>query len=237
MIARRQSYTQKIERRLKAFLQNSNLFPTLKIGRELYVLFFFCFLFFCIILRLVFVQIIYAKDYEAQLNEQHVSESSLKAQRGQIYVYDKSGQPVKLTENIELFTVFVDPYFVYDKAFFISKLAPFIYKHLCVLYGVDQIGPLQCIRNVEKFTNTTILPKEPDVFYMGSGITVEDNPSFDRSGYNTETTDIIQKFSTGTYALDLIKTALDQKIQQGVRPSNYLGNFDNKDLLASLSGL
>jgi cell division protein FtsI/penicillin-binding protein 2 len=66
-----------IEEKLK---DNKNLADFLQ--RPEFVIFvIFCCLFFILILRLFFVQIIHHKKYEEVLNNQHVTQSSLQADR------------------------------------------------------------------------------------------------------------------------------------------------------------
>ena len=114
------------------------------------MLVFFSFLFFIILIRLFFLQVIDHAYYDNLLNVQHVSQSLLKAKRGNIFAYDKSGKPVQLTENISLYNVYADPKFIRDKTRFIDELTPVVYKHLCEIYGMKQIADTtQCIQNIE----------------------------------------------------------------------------------------
>ena len=48
---------------------------------EFIIFLIFCFLFLVLIIRLFFVQIVHHKKYEEILNNQHVTQSSLKADR------------------------------------------------------------------------------------------------------------------------------------------------------------
>jgi hypothetical protein len=41
-----------------------------------------------------------------------MSQSFLKAERGDILAYDKSHNEVKLTENISIYNVFIDPKYI-----------------------------------------------------------------------------------------------------------------------------
>jgi len=137
----------------------------IKVTKEFYLLSFFAFLFFIIFLRLFWLQIFNHSYYEDLLSRQHVSQSFLKAKRGNIFAYDKSGKPVQLTENITMYNIFVDPKFVWDKPRFIELLTPVIYSHLCEMYGMKQITKENCIKNLEIYTKKEILPKEPQFFY------------------------------------------------------------------------
>jgi hypothetical protein len=85
-------------------------------------------------------------------------------------VTDRSDAPLKLTENVILYNVFVDPKFVKDKPRFISIMTPLIYLHLCQINAFSKPSREQCIRNIESFAKVTILPKPPEVMYYGNGL-------------------------------------------------------------------
>lgn len=208
----------------------------LKVTREFYLLVFFCFLFFLILLRLFFLQVLDHKYYDNLLNTQHVSQSLLKAERGNIFAYDKSGKPIQLTENISLYTVYADPKFIWDKPRFIDIMTPVVYKHLCEIYGMKQVDKVSCIKNVEAYTNTTLFPQKPDFFYYGWGIVSTWYRSFDETGYQNQIQSVITGF-TQSGAYDLIKTRLDKMIQIGIKPKNYLGFFVNEAFLKELKTL
>jgi len=103
------------------------------------MLLFFGFLFLILILRLVYIQLVQSDYYDRLLSSQHISRSNLTADRGHVYVSDKSGQPIQLTENITMYNIFVDPAFVGDKRRFIELLTPVVYHHLCVVNGMQPV--------------------------------------------------------------------------------------------------
>lgn len=80
---------------------------------------------------------------------------------------------LKLTENIDYYTIFIDPQFVSNKAKIIEVLTPFIYEHLCQLYGISLPTKYECLKNVESFSRKTILPVQPQFFYQ-TGVKPED---------------------------------------------------------------
>ena len=49
---------------------------------------------------------------------------------------------------------------------FIELIAPIIYKHLCEINGMKVPTKAECVKNVELFSNETLLPKKPDLFYF-----------------------------------------------------------------------
>ena len=84
--------------------------------------------------------------------KQSTSLASVNADRWDIYALDKSGQPVKLTENINLYDIALDPreiwygtWGILMKDRFIELIAPIVYKHLCVIHGMDSVNMEQCI--------------------------------------------------------------------------------------------
>ncbi len=205
----------------------------LRVTREFYLLVFFVFLFFIIFLRLFRLQILNHGYYESLLSDQHVSQSLLKAKRGNIFAYDKAGKPVQLTENITMYNVFVDPKFVRDKERFIDHLTPVIYSHLCEMYGMKQMTKGSCIKNIELYAKKTILPKEPEFFYYWSWIVTSWFWEFDRTGYNVQVQDVLSWF-TPQMAYWIIKDQLDKMIYIGIREKNYLWFFTNQAFLQEL---
>lgn len=123
-----------------------------------------------LILRLFYLQIIRHGYYDTLLNQQHVSETSLKAKRGNVFADDKAEKHIQLTDNITMYNIFVDPKFIWDKEKFIDIISPVVYEHFCKLYGMQEMTQLQCIKNIEIFTQTQIIPPKPQFFYYGSGI-------------------------------------------------------------------
>lgn len=129
------SFDQKIQH----FFKQTRWGKHLVVTKELYLLFFFSFLFFLLVLRLFFLQIVNHNYYDTSLNTQHVSETSLKAKRGNLFADDKAQKHIQLTDNVSLYNVYVDPKFIWDKEKFISLMTPVVYQHLCVLYGMDEM--------------------------------------------------------------------------------------------------
>jgi hypothetical protein len=95
---------------------------------------------------------------------------------------------------------------------------------------MQKVTPLECIRNVESFAETDLLPKAPEFFYygrvdMGSGmfndIISSGYNTFDWTGYNNQIQQVISGFNSGI-AYGLIKSKLDQRIYIGLKKKNYL---------------
>jgi cell division protein FtsI/penicillin-binding protein 2 len=121
---------------------------------------FFCVLALLIFGKLALMQIVDGGYWQEQLLTQHYTRSELKAKRGQIFVMDRSQNAIQLTDNIDYFTLFIDPKFVLDKPALIQKLIPILYEHFCVTYGVEVMTPQTCMENLEKFTRQDLIPDE-----------------------------------------------------------------------------
>ncbi len=229
---------------LRAFPQIERVLQS----KELLLICFFCWLFLILIIRLFWLQIIKHDEYNTQLSKLHYKESLLSPERGNIYVRDKGGKPVKLTENITLYDLALDPYDLTEfpvenaskglpvgpmKPRFIELIAPIIYKHLCELNGMNTPTKTECVKNVELFANVDLLPKKPDLFYFWSGEKSPAYASFDLTGYNEQFEKVVQQF-TQQKAMELITTRLNEKIQVWVKTSNYLGYFTEPRFLEEL---
>jgi len=202
---------------------------------ELWVLLWFSLLFFILVVRLFSVQVINHKKYSDILNKQHTTQSSLQADRGSIYVYDKSSNSVKLTENISMYNIYVDPKFI-DKWRLIDLITPIVYEHLCVLNGMDYVEKIDCVKNIQSFTLKDLLPEAPEFFYMWSGIVSDWYYSYDWTWYNEQIQSILDNFTTWS-AETLIKNWLDKKIQVWIKEQNYLWFFSNEDFIYDLREL
>lgn len=207
--------------------------------REFYVFLFFCFLFFVIVIRLFWLQVIKQNYFQSRLNSQHFSESLLKAERWDIYAYDNSENPVKLTENMTMYNIIVDPYFLKAKnksiqsdlkKEFINELSPIVYSHLCEFYWLNKVNWTGCIQNIETFSKREILPKEPEFFYLWDNKFSSGYYDFNWTWFYDTKNQIIENF-TSWEALNVIRNTLDNKINIGERALNYLWFFDNIDFV------
>lgn len=194
-------------------------------------------------IRLFWLQIIKHEEYDAQLSKLHYKESLLTPERGNIFALDKGGHPVQLTENLTLYDLALDPQDLtlfpeerdpITKALiaperpmkprFIELVAPIIYKHLCEINGMKHPTKAECVRNLELFAGVDLLPKKPELFYYGSGEKSPSYASFDLTGYTELFERSVEQVSKAR-AMELITTRLNEKIQIGVKTSNYLGYF------------
>lgn len=189
-----------------------------------------------LVLRLFYLQVLQHNHYDNLLNIQHVSETSLKAKRGNVFADDKAEKHIQLTDNISMYNIFVDPKFIWDKERFITLITPVVYQHFCELYGMKEISQIECIRNIEQFSQTQIIPPKPQFFYYGSGIVSSWFLVYDHTGYDIQLQQILSGF-TPDIATSLIKRRLNQMIYIGIKPKNYLWFFANTNFLAEITGL
>lgn len=225
-------FDEKLQRRF----HSSRFLSHIKVTKETYLLFFFLLLFLILLIRLFFLQVINHSYYDQLLNQQQVSETSLQAKRWNIFADDKASKHIQLTDNISLYNVYVDPKFIRDKEKFMTLMTPIVYTHLCQQYGMQEVAPLDCIKNIELFTKKQILPVEPEFFYYGSGIVSSWFSTFDWTGYDLQIQNILSWFTTGI-AYGLIKDTLNAMIYIGIKPKNYLWFFSNVAFLDELQKL
>ena len=204
-----------------------------RLWREQKTLVFFCVLFCILVLRLFYVQIVQGDYYNDLLAQQNYRTSRLQAERGQIFVTDKAWTQLQLTQNVEYYTMFVDPKFVMNadhKATLIDALTPIIYDHLCVINGLEEPTKEICIENIEQFTWEKLLP-ERDTFY-----TFEDDvlTFVDTEEYESSVQEVLEQFDANT-GLRLVQDQLEERINQWVKPRNYLASYENEELIAELS--
>lgn len=166
---------------------------------------------------------------------QHYTSSELKAQRGNIFLTDRSGNTIQMTDNVDYFTVFVDPKFVPDKPKLISVLTPILYDHLCVAYGVLDVDKQTCMQNLENFTRQDLLPDELGEYVITGSVESGEflyyvvDPT-----YPQQVQEVVDAFTTER-AYQLIEQRLDSMIQQGIKPLNYIGFTENQEALQKLS--
>ena len=208
-------------------------------------------MFLIIIIRLFYLQIIQHENYNTELIKQSTSLASIKAERWDIYALDKTGQPVKLTENINLYDIALDPReigygtgwnIVKDR--FIELLSPIVYKHLCIIHWMENIewNTEECMKNIESFANIELLPKEPEIFYFWKTYDAEWNPipiisqeysTFDYDTYYANKERIINEF-TKEQAMKIISDRLNEKIKIWKKEKNYVWYYTNEEFLKDL---
>ena len=183
--------------------------------------------------------------------KQSTSLASINAERWDIYALDKTWQPVKLTENINLYDVALDPreigyntWWALMKDRLIELISPIVYKHLCVIHWMEDIqwDKEQCIKNIETFSNIQILPKEPEIFYYWKEYDSEWNeiprisPEYSTFNYENfyETKQKIIDEFTKDDAMNRIITRLNEKIKKWAKEKNYLWYYTDENFLKDL---
>ena len=237
--------------RFSFYLQKIPFVWNLKFSKEIQLISLFWVMFLIIIIRLFYLQIIQHENYNIELLKQSTSLASIKAERWDIYALDKTWQPVKLTENINLYDIALDPReiwystgWVLMKDRFISLLSPIVYKHLCIIHGMDNIewNKEECIKNIESFANVELLPKEPEIFYYGKEYDAEGNATpiisqeystFNYDEFYERKQRIIDDFSKQE-AMNIIINRLNEKIRIWKKEKNYVWYFTNEDFLKDL---
>ncbi len=232
-----------IERKFEKFIAKIPFLKGVRFSRELQLIGIFCLMFLVILGKLFYVQIIRHSYYETLLNKQHTRSTSIKAERWDIYALNRTGQPVKLTENITLYDVAFDLTILGNtgtkdhpislKPRVIELITPVVYKHFCEINGLEKVDTEGCINNIEQFAWIEILPKMPELFYYGSGAKSPEYDSFDFTGYNEQKQTIIDERSKEK-AYQYITQRLDEKIQVWKKERNYLWFFDNMEFLEAL---
>lgn len=209
-------------------LYYKNIFAGLP--KEIKLLIFFGLILFLLFLRLFYLQVVKSEHYQNILYSQHYTQSLLKAKRWNIYLTNESWKRINLTENVDLYTIYVDPEFVKDKDRFINVVAPVLYTHFCVINWLEEPTKTECINNIEKFTWKKVLQEKEWIFYM----------SWSESEYTIDTTKIndLNKWIIENYSkqdwISYISTRLRELIKTWYREKNYLWFFEKDEFLESL---
>lgn len=238
-----------LERKLKKLNSNirwSHIWVSLeksikKIPKEIRILIFFGFLLWVIFIRLFQLQIVQADDYSQILAWQHFRQSTLEAERWNIFLTDSSWNERKLTENVDLYNIFVDPKFIEDEERFVEILSPILYKHFCELNWLEEPSDKECIRNIENFTENEILPQEEsEDFFVEMELDdweeEEEQVFLDQDMLDDETQDVIDDFTKEDW-IDYIQEKLSEMVQWWVRDRNYFWFFENDELLNDMESI
>lgn len=132
----------------------------IKLNKYQKLLIFFSVLIFILWIRLFYLQVIKAKEYKNLLFSQHYSVSDLEPERWNIYLEDKNSDKIALTENINLYELYADPYIIWDEKKLAEFLTPTIYKHFCERYKLEKVDKWECIKNIEQWSWKEIIKEE-----------------------------------------------------------------------------
>lgn len=196
--------------------------------------------------RLFTIQVFSWEYYQELLVEQHTTSTTLQAKRGHIYVEDKAWTQMQLTENVDLFTLFIDPKFLdiqlpnrtseensrlsqQIKQDVITKLTPIVTDHLCVQYGVTLIDKRTCINNIQDFTRKDLLPDQ-NTYYTFSWDTLL---YIDNEEYTRLLQEVESEFDRDT-AESMVQNRLNDIIRNGIREYNYIWWYDSPQIIEKL---
>ncbi len=175
-----------------------------------------------------------AKAYEERLIDQHYTKSSLQAERGDIFVTDKSWEKIQLTNNVNLYSLYVDPKFILDKEQLIDDMSPIIYDHLCVFHELEEPTQLECLQYLEAFTKRKILPEKKYVYYTSGFDYTQYNIEEDNQQYNEELNEILATANSG-WVYEQIVDHMYDAIKIWIKEQNFLWNFEeDEEFLANL---
>ncbi len=188
----------------------------IKIAKHKMLLVFFWFLFFILRIRLFYLQVLSYNKYYNLLISQHFTVSELEPDRWNIYVEDKDWNPIALTENINLYQLYADPFIIWDSDKVARLLTPILYNHFCKRYKLEKVNKIVCIKNIEKFTNKKILKENKLVKNLTWTLKDADLDDF----YNLNNFD--------TWELEnLIKSRLINLLQKSYITKAYLWFYDD----------
>lgn len=135
----------------------------IKLNKNNKILIFFILLILLLWIRLFFIQVIKWDDYNELLLSQHYSISSLNPERWNIYIQDKNWKKIPLTENINLYELYADPYIIWDKKKLVELIWPILYNHFCDRNRLEKVDKLTCVKNIEKFSWKNIIKKKREI--------------------------------------------------------------------------
>lgn len=198
--------------------------------KELKIIYFFVLLFLILLIRIFQLQVVEAEEHMQDLRAQHATHTTLEASRWNIYLENQeTEEKMQLTENIDIYTLYVDPKFIEEQERFVEKITPVVYRHFCEINWLTHPDEKECIENIEDFTWEEILPEEDDEeFYL---LDEADQQVFvDDDTYDEEVQEIIESFDEDE-AKDLISEQIKELTEGGIRENNYFWFFNNESLL------
>lgn len=123
--------------KIKLFIKSLNKIIQSQ-SKEDWLRIFVVLIFVIIIWRLFQLQVFKQDVYEERMISQHFQNTNIKAKRWNIFLETKSWSPIQLTNNIDLYDVFVDPSIIYDKQVFVNEIVWYITLHLCSFLWLDE---------------------------------------------------------------------------------------------------
>jgi len=212
--------------------------------REHKLFLFFVWLVSILVIRLFYLQVIQWSYYRQELSQQHSSKVNITPKRWGIYVTDDAWQSIALAINWDIYNLYVDPKFVWDKDRVAAILTPELYQHFCDIYWLKKVTKEECITNIEDFTKSTILPRKKILYYSFDEIgtwawitwLVEAQVTIDQENIDiTEQRETIISSFTQQEWESRINEKLKDLLTAWKKNKNYLWFFDSPALLDALS--
>ncbi len=186
-----------------------------------YLLMFFWLLFLVLIIRLYYLQIIKYNEYNNLLISEHYSISNLEPARWNIYLQNKNGGKIALTENINLYTLYADPYIIWNDTKTSKLLTPILYDDFCDRYKLNKVNKFTCVKNVERFAKVKLIRQELKTWTWNlSNTSLSENMDL-----SYITTGILQ---------NTIKARLENLLKKSYITEAYLWFFSNKEIINAL---
>jgi len=178
------------------------------------------------IIRLFYLQIIKHSEYNDLLFSEHYSVSNLEPVRWNIYLQNKNGWKIALTENVNLYTLYADPYIIWNDEKAAKLLTPILYDNFCDRYKLYKVNKLTCVKNIEKFAKVKLIRQKEKTWtwvLLNASLTENKDLSY-------ITTWILQ---------NTIEARLQNLLKKSYITEAYLGFFSNDKIIKLLknSGL
>lgn len=186
---------------------------------------FFVLILFILWVRLFYIQLIKWDEYNNLLISQHYNVSSLEPERWNIFIEDENWNKIQLTENINLYQLYADPYIIWDNKKVSKILTPILYKHFCVRYKLSKVNKLTCIKNIEKFSWKKLLKENSD----------KNEELLTWNLINTKLEEEIDTSYITTWLLEnTISSKLENIIQKSYITKAYIGFFSDNKIINKL---
>ena len=193
------------------------------INKYTWLLIFFSVILWILWLRLFYLEVIKSDDYKNLLISQHYNVSSLEPERWNIFLEDENGKEIQLTDNIDLYQLYADPYVIWNTNKVSKLLTPILYKHFCVRYKLDKVDKLDCIKNIEKFSWKKLLKEQ-------------EKPSI--LTWDLKNTFLEEKIDTSYITTGILEKTIEEKlnnlIQKWFITKSYIWFYSDNSILEKL---
>ncbi len=201
----------------------------IKLNKYQKVLIFFAVLFFILWSRLFFIQVVKWNEYWQLLFSQHYSVSDLEPERWNIYLEDKNWKKIPLTENINLYELYADPYIIWDENKLWELLGPILYNHFCDRNRLEKVNKLTCVENIEKWSWKQLIKEEKE-------------KKTELLTWNLQNTQEIKKeidlsYITTWILQETINNQLSSMIKKSYITRPYIGFFEDDNIIKQVENI